>query len=56
MESDLVTQSVEQHCIVRFLVKVKSAEIVYRLNAQYEKETLLHVHVYECHHRGFAPF
>jgi hypothetical protein len=39
MASDLVTPSVEHHCIIKFLVKekVKSANILYMLNAQYGK-------------------
>jgi hypothetical protein len=40
MASDLVPSSVEQCCIIEFLVKEKPAEILYRLNAQYGEETL----------------
>jgi hypothetical protein len=41
MVPDLLTPSVEQHCIIKFLVKgkMKPAEILHRLNAQYGKET-----------------
>jgi hypothetical protein len=37
--SGLVTASIEQHCIIKFLmeVKVKPAEILYVLNSQYEE-------------------
>jgi hypothetical protein len=49
MVSDLVTPSAEQHCIIRILVKekVKPAEILCRLNAQYGEETMSHTSVYD---------
>jgi hypothetical protein len=42
MESDVVCSCVEQRCIIEFLVnkKLKPAEILRRLNAQYGWETL----------------
>jgi hypothetical protein len=47
--SDLVTPSIEQYCIIKFLVKenVKSAEILHRLNPQYGEETLSFVSVHD---------
>jgi hypothetical protein len=49
MASGLVAPSLEQHCIIKFLVevKVKAAEILYVLNAQYGEETLLHANGYD---------
>jgi hypothetical protein len=48
MASDLVTLIVEQHCIIKFLVKekMKSAEI-HKLNVQHGKETLSWASVYD---------
>jgi hypothetical protein len=48
MATDLVTPNVEQRYIIKFLVKMKMnyAEIVRRLNAQYE-ETLSCASVYD---------
>jgi hypothetical protein len=42
MASDFSTPSVEQRCIIKFLLKeeVKPAEILHRLNAQYGEQTL----------------
>jgi hypothetical protein len=40
MTSDFVTPSVEQRCIISFLVKVKPEEIIRRLNAQYGEGNL----------------
>jgi hypothetical protein len=42
MESDIVTPSVEQCCVIKLLVKkeVKPVEILCRLNAQCEEEIL----------------
>jgi hypothetical protein len=47
MASDLVIPSVEQCCIIKFLMKekVKPAEILCKLNAQYGEETLSHAKV-----------
>jgi hypothetical protein len=39
MASNLVVPSAEQCCIIKFLEKVKPAEIVHRLSVQYGKET-----------------
>jgi hypothetical protein len=49
MASDLVTPCVAQCCIIKFLVKekVKPAEVLHRLNAQYGEETLSHASVYD---------
>jgi hypothetical protein len=58
MVSDTVTQSVEQCCVIKFLVKekVKLAEILCRLSALYGEGTMSHAGVYdwcskfsECH-------
>jgi hypothetical protein len=48
MASDLFTPSVEQQCIIKFLVKeeVKSAKILCKLNAQYGEETLSYATIY----------
>jgi hypothetical protein len=47
MASDLVTSSVEQCYVTKFLVKerVKPAEILHRLNTQYGERTLSHASV-----------
>jgi hypothetical protein len=49
MAPDLFTPSVEQCGIIKSLVKekVQPAEILLRLNAEYEKETLSHASVYD---------
>jgi hypothetical protein len=49
MASSLVTPSIEQHCIIKFLleVKVKLTEILHVLNAQYGECTLLHANVHD---------
>jgi hypothetical protein len=49
MVSDLVTPSVTQHCIIKFLVKEirKPADILPRLNALYAEETLSRAEVYD---------
>jgi hypothetical protein len=48
MVPDPVTHSAEELCSVKFLVqeKVGPAEILHRLNAQQEEETLSHASVY----------
>jgi hypothetical protein len=52
MASDLVTPSVEQHCIIRFPVKEKEkTAVLHRLNAQYEKETLSYTNVYDWYNK-----
>jgi hypothetical protein len=53
--SDLVTPSVEQCCIIKFLLKekVKPAEILCNLNAEYEEETLSCASVYDW--KGKSP-
>jgi hypothetical protein len=53
MASDLITPCVEQCCIIKFLVKekVKPAEILHRLNAQYGEETLSHASVCDWHNK-----
>jgi hypothetical protein len=49
LEAGAVTLSVEQCCIIRFLVKekVKLAEIIRGLSAQYGEETLSRASVYD---------
>jgi hypothetical protein len=53
MVSDLVSPSVGQCCIIKFLVKVKvkQIEILHRLNAQHGEETLPHESAYELHNK-----
>jgi ABC-type Fe3+-citrate transport system substrate-binding protein len=51
--SDLVIPSVEQHCIIKFLLKekVKPAEILPRLNAQYGEEILSCASIYDWYNK-----
>jgi hypothetical protein len=53
MVSDLVIPSVEQRCIIKFLVKetVKLAEILHRLNAAHGEQTLSYTSVYDWHNK-----
>jgi hypothetical protein len=49
MASDLLTPSVEQRCVIKFIVReeVKPIEIPRRLNAQYGEETLTYAGLYD---------
>jgi hypothetical protein len=49
MASDHVTPSIKQRCIIKFLVKekVKPADILHKLNAQYGEKTLSRASVYD---------
>jgi hypothetical protein len=51
MASDLVTHTVEQCYVIKFLVKekVKPAEILHRLCAQYGEKTLSYASVCDCY-------
>jgi hypothetical protein len=53
MASDPVTPSVEQNCIIRFLVKEKlqPAEIIHKLYAQYGEQTLSCASVYDWYNK-----
>jgi hypothetical protein len=52
MASDLVTPSVEEHCIIRFPVKEKEkTAVLHRLNAEYGKETRSHTNVYDWYNK-----
>jgi hypothetical protein len=51
MASDLVFPSAEMGRMMKFLVKVKPAEILHRLNAQYGQETLSHESAYELYNK-----
>jgi hypothetical protein len=48
MASHLVTHSVEQRCVIKFVVrdKVKAAETLHRLNAEYGEGGLSRASVY----------